>query len=100
MQLLISLFLWTVGPVCGAFVERSWGGKGALGGVLGGVCSYCGFGVAMELIMYLNPQSGFFDVLGPVPDFFVLAVSGALVGWNVGILVFIVMRTRDSFGET
>ena len=46
MEWLSTLMLVTAGPIVGAFVERRRGGKGAWGGVIGGVGSYCGFGGA------------------------------------------------------
>ena len=48
----------------------------------------------MYAIAYLHPQSGIGDLLGPGLGFLTLALFGALVGWHVGFLVWLVMQRQ------
>ncbi len=99
-QWITTVFFFTVGPICGAVVERCWGGKGLRGGMIGGITSYCGFGFVMLLIANDSRQLEAGDLLGPGLGFFMLATFGALVGCGVGFLIWVVMRIEDPFGKT
>ncbi len=81
------LFLAVVGPICGAVLQRRIGGRGILGGMVGGVISYFAFGV-----IYLCAYSSFdgltTQTVGPVGFLTFLAYWGALAGIVVGILTW------------
>ena len=64
------------------------GGRGILGGVIGGVASYVGYGIAMYMIAYIFPQPDVVDYLGPGMTFTLLSFSGASTGLIVGVLVW------------
>jgi hypothetical protein len=100
MEWLAALLLAILGPIIGATAQRCWGGRGVLGGLIGGIASYVGFGVVMYLRAYFVPQPNTVDYLGPVLSFLILASSGALVGLAVGILVWGVMSIAGPWGKT
>jgi hypothetical protein len=99
-QWITTVFFFTVGPICGAVVERCWGGKGLRGGMIGGITSYGGFAIVMMLIAYYSGEPQIADPLGPSLGFFMLATFGAVTGWGVGFLIWAVMRIEDPFGKT
>jgi hypothetical protein len=88
IEWLPALLLFTLGPLCGAIAQRCWGGRGIVGGVIGGTVSYIGFGVVMYLWAYLDPQPNTVDYLGPVVSLMILSSYGAVVGLAAGILVW------------
>lgn len=85
MDWLVAIMLLTAGPICGVIVQRCCGGKGILGGVIGGIASYCGYGVVMYLIAYRHPLPGTGDLLGPEHSFLCLHY---LVAWSAVALEF------------
>jgi hypothetical protein len=83
-----EIIAWlAVGPGLGAFVQKWRGGRGILGGLVGGILTYVGFGVAMYVHASLNPHPSTVDYLGPELSLLPLASLGALVGTGVGFLV-------------
>ncbi len=87
-RFLVAILGITAGPIFGAVVERWRSGSGILGGVVGGVVSYVGFGIVMYLWAYLSPEGITTQLLGPGMAFFVLTSFGALVGLAVGLLIW------------
>ena len=88
MESLAALVLFTVGPILGAVVQRHRSGRGVMGGVIGGIASYVGFGIVMYLRAYLSPEGITTQLMGAGLAFVLLAFWGALVGLAVGILVW------------
>ena len=101
MEWLIALFGFTLGPIVGAVAQRCWGGRGVLGGVIGGIVSYVGFGVVMHLHLraYLYPQPETVDYLGSALTFLIAVYSGALIGLAVGVSVWGVMTIQGPWGK-
>jgi hypothetical protein len=85
---LTAILFYTASPGVGAVVQRWRGGRGILGGVIGGVASYVGYGIAIYTTYYIFPQPDVYYDPGPVLAFTFLSFSGALVGSIVGILVW------------
>ena len=56
----------TIGPTIGAVIHRSLGGRGILGGAIGGLLYFCGFGVVVYALQSLHPQPNSVDYIGPV----------------------------------
>jgi hypothetical protein len=77
-----------VGPVTGAVAHRTLGGRGLLGGMVGGVAVFCGFGALMYIRGYLHPVPNTVDYLGPVLSLSVLGFFGAVVGLVVGAIIW------------
>ena len=101
MEWLPALLLFTVGPICGANAQRFWGGRGILGGVIGGIASCVAVGLGVVMYMRGNlPRPNAAAYVGLGLFFLVLASSGALVGLAVGILVRGVMRIYGPRGKT
>jgi hypothetical protein len=96
MEWVVVLLLFVLGPICGAALQRSRGGRGILGGVLGGVVSYCSMGIVMYLWDYSSFEGIAPEGMEPLGVFFLLAYWGALVGWGVGIVVWGVMPIQES----
>jgi hypothetical protein len=99
VESLPALLIFTLGPICGAIVQRCWGGRGILGGVIGGMVSYIAFGVVMYLWAYLYPQPNTVDYVGPVLTFMILSSYGAVAGLAAGILVWGVSLTAGTSGK-
>jgi hypothetical protein len=98
VEWLPAVLILTLGPICGAIAQRCWGGRGILGGVIGGTVSFIGLGVAMYLWAYLYPQPNTVDYVGPVLTLMILSSYGAVVGLAAGILVWgvsLTPRTSD-----
>jgi hypothetical protein len=96
-EALEGLLLLTPGPMCGAIVQRCGGGRGILGGVIGGLVWYVGYGVVMYLWAYLWPQPNTVDYLGPGLTFILLASSGTVAGFVIGFLLWgamLIVRAR------
>jgi hypothetical protein len=85
---LASMLYFTAGPILGAVVQRWRGGRGILGGLIGGVVHYLGFGFTMYGMAYLFPGPDFVDYAGPGLTFLGLSFAGSLVGLVVGFLVW------------
>jgi hypothetical protein len=88
IERLPALLIFTLGPICGAIAQRCWGGRGILGGMIGGMISYLGVGVAWYLWDSLYPQPNSVKLLGPAVIFEVLLFYGVVVGTIAGILVW------------
>jgi hypothetical protein len=97
---LASALYLTAGPILGAVVQRRRGGRGILGGLIGGVVHYVGFGVMMYVIAYVYPDPDVVDYLGPGLSFLVLSSSGAGIGLGVGILVWGLCGFKSSEGPS
>jgi hypothetical protein len=85
---LAALLISTLGPICGALAQRCWGGRGILGGMIGGIVSYVCFGVGAYMWAYHYPEPNTVDYLGPLLTLMILSIYGAVVGLAGGILVW------------
>jgi hypothetical protein len=88
VEWLPALLVLTLGPICGAIAQRCWGGRGILGGVIGGMVSSIGLGVVGYLWAYLYPEPHMVDYVGPGLTFIILSSYGAVVGLAAGILAW------------
>jgi hypothetical protein len=70
-----------------------------LGGVVGGVVTYIGFGSVMYLRAYIDPLPNQVDYIGPELVFLILASLGALIGLLAGFLVWAATSVRCLWGK-
>jgi hypothetical protein len=94
-----AMLVFTSGPISGALIHRFWGGRGILGGMIGGIASHAGFGVVMYLWAYLYPEPGVVDYLGPGFTFFILTTYGAVFGLAAGVLIWAAMLIGGPRGK-
>jgi hypothetical protein len=95
-----ALLAFAVGPIFGAIAQRCWGGSGILGGVIGGIVTYVGFGVVLYLWAYLYPEPNTVDYVGPGLTLFLLASYGAVIGLAAGLLVWAVSLIAATSDKT
>jgi hypothetical protein len=90
----LLLFLVVVGPICGTVMQRRMGGRGIVGGIIGGAISYFGFGV-IYLCAYSVAEGLTTWNAGPIGFLSFLAYWGALAGFAVGILTWGLTRDKE-----
>jgi hypothetical protein len=76
------------GPVCGSLVHRAKGGRGILGGTIGGGGSYLCIGVAIHAKAYFSSKPIVGDLLGPWLGLSLFTFRGATIGLIVGVLIW------------
>ena len=90
---------FTIGPVLGAIAQRCRGGRGILGGVIGGVVSYVGIALVLFLRVYLDAGPASVNYLDRGLAFLALTFAGSVVGLFVGILTWSVMQIDWPWGQ-
>jgi hypothetical protein len=83
-----GLFFIIVGPVAGALAHQALGGRGILGGMIGGIAGFWVAGAVTYALAYLDRGTITVDLLGPVLGFLFLGSAGATVGLAVGVLLW------------
>jgi hypothetical protein len=81
------------GPVCGVLVHRAMGGRGIVGGTVGGGGSYLCIGVAIYAIAYFSPTPIVGDLVGFLLGLFLLTFLGATIGLIVGLFIWGILRS-------
>jgi hypothetical protein len=65
-------------PVIGAILHRRFGGRGILGGAIGGLLGYSGFVISIYVWYILFPDPNLTDYLGPGLSLLAAAVYGSI----------------------
>ena len=84
------------GSAIGALVQRANGGRGLLGGTIGCVFGFWGWGIMIYLQAYFHPQSGSTSYVGPDLIFALLGIYGALFGLAIGVLFWLSLTGNPS----
>ena len=87
----VSIIL--AGPVCGVLIHRSLGGRGILGGAIGGGTSFLGIGIALYC---LEPGT---DLIGPFLAIPLFGFLGAAIGLIVGVVIWAIKLEIDDTGS-
>jgi hypothetical protein len=77
-----AALIYYTGPVCGVLVHRSLGGRGIIGGAIGGGMSYLVIG---SVLYFSNPGT---DLVGPFLGIPVFSFLGATIGLVVGVVIW------------